>query len=93
MNDLLVDFALGDLQIEDGDLAVGESNVQEGTLIIRHRPGSFKQSPRIGYGEKILLNGSLDGRTKREIQLQLESDQKKLTHFTEQGGSLAINWE
>lgn len=93
MNDLLVDFALGDLRIEDGDLAVGESNVQEGTLIIRCRPGTFKQFPRIGYGEKMFMNGSLGGRAKRQVQLQLESDQKKLTEFTEQGGLLSIDWE
>lgn len=67
-----------DLWIRNGDFVVDESDLQNIYLIVRLHKGNTKQFPRIGFGDERLLNGTVDGKTRREIQLQLESDGYRL---------------
>lgn len=67
------------LGIEAGDFVIGESNLQNIHFIIKSHPSKWTQFPLLGFGESRLINGVFDGRVKREIQLQLESDGYKAT--------------
>jgi hypothetical protein len=78
-----MDFVLtdGDLTINNGDFVLDETQNQDAWLIMAHHKGSFKQFPLIGIGESRLINGVLDGELRREIQLQLEADGKRLNNL------------
>lgn len=76
MKDILLED--DDLMIRDGDFVVDESDLQNIYLTIRLHKGNIKQFPTHGFGDERLLNGTVDGKTRREIQLQLQSDGYRL---------------
>lgn len=78
MTDALLKSDFTDLDMANGDFNIGESDLQNGLLIIRFHKGNLKSSPLTGVGEKRLLNGTVDGAFRREIQLQLEADGYRL---------------
>jgi len=59
---LLIDY---DIQIENGDIKLGESRQQDLELICKAEKGQFYQFPRLGVGIERQLNGS---RTPLEIK-------------------------
>ncbi len=79
MRDFILENA--DLVIRDGDFVIDESDLQNIELLIRLSQGNIKQYPLLGYGEERLLNGSLDGAARRDIQLVLQSDNYLMTQF------------
>lgn len=54
MKDILLEES-GELQIEDGDFAIGGSTIQNQTLILVAHQGEFKNTPAIGVGIGDLL--------------------------------------
>lgn len=66
-----------DLAISNGDFEIGVSDPQNVYLILMLPPGSWKQYPLTGVGKQI-INGTLDGGLRRNIQLQLEGDGYRL---------------
>ena len=54
MNDLLLNND-GDLDIQGGDFSVGETTLQNQSLILAAHQGEFKQYPTIGVGIQDLL--------------------------------------
>lgn len=63
-----------DLLIEAGDFVVDQSDNQHIKLLIELHKGNIKQYPLTGVGVERLLNGSIDGAIRAEIQRQLEAD-------------------
>ena len=77
-NDILLDPATNDLQIEAGDFKIGSSDLQHVYLILQVAPGSWKQFPLTGVGEAKFINAPLDAALRRKIQIQLEADGYRL---------------
>ena len=74
--DILLD-AEDDLQLADGDLALGESYVQEVGIIIRLNQGDLKADPLLGPGMIRMVNGRVSQNDiKAVVQLHLERDGK-----------------
>lgn len=80
----------GDLMIRDGDFVIGHADAQHVGLIVRLHKGNLKQEPLTGVGEKRLINGSMNGGMRREVQLQLEADGYRLKEITGSGDTLQI---
>jgi hypothetical protein len=80
MKDLLLNSDF-DLDIQNGDMVLGESDAQNINLLIRLSQGNIKQHPLVGFGEERLLNGVLDGRARRDIQEAILVDGYNLTKF------------
>lgn len=91
MTDILL--KTDDLGILDGDFVVGESDYQNAALLIRLHPGNLKQSPLTGVGEKRLINGTLDGGLRRDVQLQLEGDGYRLKTLTVAEGKIFVDFD
>lgn len=79
-----------DLWIRNGDFVTGEADLQNIYLIISLFKGSLKQYPLTGVGDKRLVNGQLDGRMRREIQLQLQANGYRLRRIQSRGSEIAI---
>jgi hypothetical protein len=69
------------LKIANGDFVIGESDMQNLQLLIRLSQGAIKQHPLVGFGEERLLNGVLDGRARRDIQVAVAADGYKINTF------------
>ncbi len=73
------DFLLddkGDLKIENGDFAVGDSNQQHVVHIFKSFQGEWKQNPLIGFGASRYLKKTTNKRQEflRNLKLQLKFD-------------------
>lgn len=80
-----IDFLLddnGDELILNGDLVLGGSDDQHITDILASYPGEWKQSPLCGVNIRRAINGSMDGRIRRDVRLQLEADGYKVKNIT-----------
>ncbi len=85
--DLLLDENK-DIKIENGDLIIRDSFIQEVGLIIESSKGEWKNEPLIGADLKRLLQTKTDNsKTQQQIRLALEQDNKKLKEilFKEDG--------
>jgi len=60
-----------DLLFKNGDLVIGESEMQEVGLILQSNQGDFKQSPIIGSNLTTEVRG-LDNKVKRERNLRIQ---------------------
>lgn len=91
MKDILLQD--NDLAVANGDFVLGDSNLQNVLLILSIPPGSWKQFPLTGVGESKFINAPLDGKIKREIQLQLQSDGYRLNSVSIQGGKINVDFD
>jgi hypothetical protein len=90
------DFLLnedGDLDIQNGDLVTGDANQQHISHILTATKGTYKQTPLLGVGISLELNGELDIRLKRLITLQLEVDNYKILKVGASNNVIDINYE
>jgi len=71
-----------DLRIHDGDFIVGGADLHHVEAILVSVPGSFKQSPLLGANVRGLLNGKLDVAARRDIRLQMASDDYKAKNLS-----------
>jgi hypothetical protein len=85
-NSSMRDFLLknGDLQIENGDFVIGESDLQNVYLLMILHKGNLKHEPFVGAGIETSLNGSLDGAMRQTVQKNIESDGYKIQEFVAQ---------
>jgi hypothetical protein len=73
MQDIL--FENGDVKIQDGDFAVGDSDVQHINDIITLNKGEHKQNLAIGFGMNKQLQSVVTAqRFKRDLKLALAQD-------------------
>ena len=72
MQDILLDDT-GDLKIENGDIAVGESWAQSVQLTLNASPGHFKNAPMIGVRFINAKNGILDNFLLQKIGTHLKA--------------------
>lgn len=77
--DLLLD-SFGDLVIEEGDFAIGLSDMQHVKHIVEAQKGEFKEFPFMGFGvESYLKTNTNPLAFKRDLKIQLEYDSYKNT--------------
>ena len=79
------DLQLGDgfdLLIKNGDLVIGDSNVQHQNTLLITQPGSFKESPDVGVGlENFLLDDDSAG-LKDKVREEFIKDGQKLNSIS-----------
>jgi hypothetical protein len=64
-----------DLQIENGDFAVGKADQQNVQIIFLAHPGEVKEWPMLGFGaSKYLKSRVTQAKFYRDLKLQLEYD-------------------
>jgi len=89
---MVTDFIIdGDLQIKDGDLLLAESEQSHILDIVNQSKGEQRQFPLLGVDAIKFLNGSdrVDA-IKKQIALQLESDNFKVEEISVQGNAYRI---
>lgn len=90
-NDILIDVnGDGDLMVRNGDFVIGNSDTQNVKLILEADKAQIRQFPLLGAGIRRQVSGSVDGRVRREIQLQLESDGYKSNQITYKDDVLSV---
>ncbi len=73
----MTDISLTDtyeFDIDNGDFKSGDAVGQHIRLLFDTTKGDWTQNPLTGIGAIKWLNGRLDARFEREIQLQIEAD-------------------
>lgn len=83
----------GDLLFENGDFAVGDSDVQHVEDILYAAPGHWKQHPLVGADVRQSINGTVTDELKRRIRLQLEADGFLVRALPVEGYNLIIDAE
>lgn len=67
-----------DIEFENGDFKIGDSDLQHVEHVLRAYPGNYKASPWLGVGIEDFKSAPMTASTRqkleREIKLQLESD-------------------
>ena len=77
MKDLLLNDSF-DLVIKNGDLVIGDSNVQHQNTLLITQPGSFKESPEVGVGiENFLMDDDPAG-LKNKVREEFTKDGQKV---------------
>lgn len=64
----------GDILLKDGDYVIGESDMQHIEDILDAYPGEYRNAPLLGVYLQRALNGPMDGSIRKDIRLNLESD-------------------
>jgi|SRR5690242_12705585 len=64
----------GDLLIEDGDWVIGDSDMQHIEDILDAYPGEYRNAPLLGVYLQNAVNGPMDGTIRKNIRLNLQSD-------------------
>lgn len=92
MKDLLLNDSF-DLLVKNGDLVIGDSNVQHQNILLLSQPGSFKENPDIGVGiENYLMDDDSAG-LKDKVREEFTKDGQKvdLINYDIQTGNLDYN--
>lgn len=76
-NDLLLDEN-NDLLITENDVTIGESDGQNGRLLLDTKKGDWTQFPNTGVGIIQYLKGAFDGEARRNVRLQFQGDGYKV---------------
>lgn len=88
--DLLLN-AEDDLDIQGGDLVVGESGQQHQGLILRSNPGEWRGAPAVGVGiQDMILNDATTAALVSEIQSQFEADGMNVDRIHLSGQALDV---
>ena len=70
-----IDNTTGDLMIESGALAIGNTNEQNAHLILTAEKGEFKEYPQLGVGAiKYIRTVGTEKMLMREVAVQLALD-------------------
>lgn len=81
-----------DLDIQGGDLVVGESTRQNQKLILQSNPGEWRGAPQVGVGiQSMILGDAPTAAITSEIQAQVEMDGMLVESLTlATGGALDL---
>jgi len=91
--DLLLDEA-GDLLLgANGDYVMGESDMQHIEDILDAYPGEYRNAPLLGVYLQRGINGLIDGSIRRDININLQSDNYKVKKVEITDTSLNIDAE
>lgn len=91
-NDFLLNSE-GDLDIQNGDFVTGAADDQHIGHILNATKGTYKQTPLLGVGIALELNGVLDGQLKRLIALQVEIDNYKVKSIGAADDKINLTYE
>lgn len=80
-----------DLKISGGDFVIGDTYKQEMDLILRTKPGEWKNAPLVGADVEASLLDENFYTLKRRIQNQLKYDGKELRKFQVKDGKISID--
>ena len=91
MKGLMTDMATGDLLLNNGTLAIGDTSEQCAQMIVVAEKGEFKEYPQLGVGiSQFLKSVGLEGEMLRNIRVQLSLDGIKPKELTFTDGKLRI---
>ena len=65
---------IGDILLTNGDYVIGESDMQHIEDILDAYPGEYRNAPLLGVYLQRGINGLIDGSLRRDINLNLTSD-------------------
>lgn len=65
---------IGDILLKDGDYVMGESDMQHIEDILDAYPGEYRNAPLLGVYLQRAVNGLMDGSIRRDININLQSD-------------------
>lgn len=90
MNDILLttDF---DIDIANGDIAVGDSRTQQPLLLLNAAPGEWKNAPTTGIGIARYIESADQAALARRIQTQLTADGMRVAKININGSNIAID--
>lgn len=84
MKDILQDQN-GDILISNGDVVIGESDLQEVGEIIQANPGDIKNDPIIGVGLNKYIKGKVSNHfVEAEVKTHLKRDDKNYNQIKKQ---------
>lgn len=89
IQDILLDDNL-DIQLRDGDFAVGEATKQSQTLLLLTNKGEWKQSPARGVGVVNFLETADNAALAREIRSDFTADGMKVLGIKLDGTTLDV---
>lgn len=93
MNDLLLDDKY-DLQIESGDLVIGNSDNQHQNLLLATEPGAWKENPLVGVGAINYLENESVADLMYAIRTQFTADGMQIHAINQDDdGKININAE
>lgn len=90
----MIDVLLGndlDLDLQNGDLNIGESDSQNVQLILTYSPGSLKHNPIIGCSLIKAVNGNVSRFMQNSIRQQLLFDGFKIKKLKINNKGIDIN--
>ena len=92
MKDLLLNENF-DLLVKDGDLVIGDSNVQHQNTLLITQPGSFKESPDVGVGVENFLMDDDPAGLKDKVREEFTKDGQNVDSisYDTQTGNLTYN--
>lgn len=79
-----------DLQIRNGDFVIGGSDAQHIAHILEACPSQYRQYPLLGCCLRNWLSGTIGGREKRTVSIQLRADGYKPRDIRHMDGQLII---
>lgn len=91
----MTDFTLQDydLETENGDFKISDSQSQNVELILYSKQGEWKQNPAVGCDILKAKNGVIDRFLDREIRVQLDADRFQLERLSITEKGMEINGE
>ncbi|MBD2769696.1 oxidase [Hymenobacter sp. BT664] len=80
-----------DLDIQGGDLVVGESTQQNQKLILQSNPGEWRAAPLVGVGiQNMIEDDAPSAAISSSIQAQFEADGMEVDHINLSGATLDV---
>lgn len=74
MKDFLIDETTGELAFSNGDIAFGDSTLQNQKSLLIANKGEFKESPTIGVGIMTAMHDEDTGDLFRNIRIEMVKD-------------------
>lgn len=79
-----------DLAIRNGDLAIGQSDLQHIHHLLELAPAQLRQYPLLGVGIREWIHGNVTGVEKKKVSQNLRVDGYSPTLITYRSGQLKI---
>lgn len=80
----------GDLSVDNGDFALGDSDLQHQKLLLLAEKGAYKQYPTTGVGIMTYLKDDNEADMLREIRFQFAQDGMQVDRLAYKDGNLQV---
>lgn len=92
MRGILIDPETGDVQVNAGRLAVGDTTVQTAECVLRAVRGEFKEHPLIGAEILKMLGGSPNPMWKADAKTMLQACGLSVSRVEMKDGQITIEY-